>query len=100
MNKTKNTDYTVVKNEFPAGWSESPFELLLKRLEENGFSIFIKYVYTAVTVICHINAFQIILGNIKRSYYLAQTSSFRSDIAVKMSFFIQQGKTVSGIFAY
>lgn len=39
MNKTKNTDYTVVKNEFPNGWKETPFELLLKRLDENGFSI-------------------------------------------------------------
>lgn len=33
------TEYTVVKNEFPNGWSETPFELLLKRLDENGFSI-------------------------------------------------------------
>lgn len=37
MNQTKNTDYTVVKNEFPNGWKETPFELLFKRLEENGF---------------------------------------------------------------
>lgn len=29
----------MVKNEFPNGWSETPFELLLKRLSENGFSI-------------------------------------------------------------
>lgn len=39
MNKTENTEYTVVKNEFPNGWSETPFELLLKRLDENGFKI-------------------------------------------------------------
>ena len=37
MNKTDNTVYTVVKNEFPNGWQETPFELLFKRLEENGF---------------------------------------------------------------
>ena len=29
--------FTYVKNEFPNGWKETPFELLLKRLEENGF---------------------------------------------------------------
>ena len=29
----------MVKTEFPNGWKETPFELLLKRLEENGFSI-------------------------------------------------------------
>lgn len=34
-----HTEYTVVKNDFPNGWSETPFELLLKRLDENGFSI-------------------------------------------------------------
>lgn len=39
MEPSKNTEYTVVKNEFPNGWSETPFELLFKRLEENGFSI-------------------------------------------------------------
>ena len=32
-------EFTMVKNEFPNGWKETPFELLLKRLEENGFSI-------------------------------------------------------------
>lgn len=39
MNKTENTGFTVVKSEFPDGWAETPFELLLKRLDENGFSI-------------------------------------------------------------
>lgn len=39
MNKTENTEYTVVKNEFPNGCSETPFELLLKRIDENGFKI-------------------------------------------------------------
>ena len=34
-----HTEYTVVKNDFPNGWSETPFELLIKRLDENGFSI-------------------------------------------------------------
>jgi hypothetical protein len=28
---------TYVKNDFPDGWKETPFELLFKRLEENGF---------------------------------------------------------------
>ena len=37
MKSSKNTEYTVVKNEFPNGWKETPFELLFKRLEENGF---------------------------------------------------------------
>lgn len=35
----KQIEFTMVKNEFPNGWSETPFELLLKRLSENGFSI-------------------------------------------------------------
>lgn len=39
MKPSKNTEFTVVKTEFPNGWSETPFELLLKRLDENGFSI-------------------------------------------------------------
>jgi hypothetical protein len=30
-------EFTMVKTEFPNGWSETPFELLFKRLEENGF---------------------------------------------------------------
>ena len=30
-------EFTMVKNEFPNGWEETPFELLFKRLEENGF---------------------------------------------------------------
>lgn len=33
------SEFTMVKTEFPNGWKETPFELLLKRLEENGFSI-------------------------------------------------------------
>lgn len=33
------SEFTMVKTEFPNGWSETPFELLLKRLDENGFSI-------------------------------------------------------------
>ena len=36
---SKQIEFTMVKNEFPNGWSETPFELLLKRLSENGFSI-------------------------------------------------------------
>jgi hypothetical protein len=32
-------EFTMVKTEFPNGWKETPFELLLKRLDENGFSI-------------------------------------------------------------
>ena len=32
-------EFTTVKSEFPNGWKETPFELLLKRLDENGFSI-------------------------------------------------------------
>lgn len=35
----KMSEFTMVKTEFPNGWKETPFELLLKRLEENGFSI-------------------------------------------------------------
>lgn len=30
---------TYVKEDFPDGWKETPFELLFKRLEENGFKI-------------------------------------------------------------
>lgn len=37
MKPSKNTEFTMVKNEFPNGWEETPFELLFKRLEENGF---------------------------------------------------------------
>ena len=33
------SEYLMVKTEFPNGWQETPFELLLKRLDENGFSI-------------------------------------------------------------
>ena len=36
---SKQIEFTMVKNEFPNGWFETPFELLLKRLSENGFSI-------------------------------------------------------------
>ena len=39
MKPSENSEFTVVKNEFPTGWKETPFELLLKRLDENGFSI-------------------------------------------------------------
>lgn len=39
MKSSENKEYTVVKNEFPDGWSETPFELLFKRLDENGFKI-------------------------------------------------------------
>ena len=39
MKPSENSELTVVKNEFPNGWKETPFELLLKRLSENGFSI-------------------------------------------------------------
>lgn len=31
------SEFTMVKTEFPNGWKETPFELLFKRLEENGF---------------------------------------------------------------
>ena len=33
------SEFTIVKKEFPNGWQETPFELLLKRLDENGFKI-------------------------------------------------------------
>lgn len=36
---SKQIEFTMVKTEFPNGWKETPFELLLKRLDENGFSI-------------------------------------------------------------
>ena len=39
MNPSEKSDYTMVKTEFPNGWSETPFELLFKRLDENGFKI-------------------------------------------------------------
>lgn len=39
MKPSENSEFTVVKNEFPNGWKETPFELLFKRLDENGFSI-------------------------------------------------------------
>lgn len=39
MKPSENSEFTVVKNEFPNGWKETPFDLLLKRLDENGFSI-------------------------------------------------------------